>query len=71
MTLYTRGSDGFVSSTAAPIASEVERTQFPGGTLTRSRPVPFHGARVIEIDQQLLTLSSRWPQILLVHGVIS
>jgi hypothetical protein len=24
----------------------VERTQFPGGTFTRSRPAPFHGARV-------------------------
>jgi len=25
----------------------VERTQFPGGTFTRNRPTPFHGARVI------------------------
>ena len=25
----------------------VERTQFPGGTCTRSCPVPFHGARAI------------------------
>ena len=47
MTLYTGGSDGFVSSTAAPIASGVERTQFPGGTFTRSQPAPFHGARVM------------------------
>ena len=31
----------------------VERTQFPGGTFTRSRPAPFHGARVIEIFHQL------------------
>ena len=27
----------------------VERTQFPGGTFTRSRPAPFHGARVMAI----------------------
>ena len=27
----------------------VERTQFPGGTFTRSRPAPFHGARDIGI----------------------
>ena len=25
----------------------VERTQFPGGTFTRSRPAPFHGARAM------------------------
>ena len=27
----------------------VERTQFPGGTFTRSRPAPFHGARAMAI----------------------
>jgi|SRR5215471_7873681 len=27
----------------------VERTQFPGGTFTHSRPAPFHGARSIAI----------------------
>lgn len=27
----------------------MERTQFPGGTFTRSRPAPFHGARDMEI----------------------
>ena len=26
----------------------VERTPFPGGTFTHSRPAPFHGARVTE-----------------------
>jgi len=31
----------------------VERTQFPGGTFTRSRPVPFHGAREIDCLQHL------------------
>ena len=30
-----RRTDGF----------RVERTQFPGGTFTGSRPAPFHGAR--------------------------
>src|SRR6266498_4078764 len=39
-TLYTGGSDGFVSFTAAPIASGWSE-QFPGGTFTRSEPAPF------------------------------
>jgi hypothetical protein len=30
----------------------VERTQFPGGTFTRSRPAPFHGARDMGIFHQ-------------------
>jgi hypothetical protein len=30
----------------------VERTQFPGGTFTRSRPAPFHGARATGILRQ-------------------
>ena len=32
----------------------VERTQFPGGTFTRSRPAPFHGAREMAIYQQVI-----------------
>src|SRR2546427_10714829 len=36
-TLYTGGSDGFVSFTAAPIATGWSE-QFPGGTFTRSEP---------------------------------
>ena len=43
----------------------VERTQFPGGTFTRSRPAPFHGAREIGILGQssaLIGYRSR-PQI--------
>jgi len=39
-TLYTGGSDGFVSFTAAPIATGWSE-QFPGGTFTRSKPAPF------------------------------
>src|SRR5213079_3134274 len=39
-TLYTGGSDGFASFTAAPIATGWSE-QFPGGTLTRSEPAPF------------------------------
>src|SRR5213079_1079349 len=39
-TLYTGGSDGFVSFTAAPIATGWSE-QFPGGTFTRSEPAPF------------------------------
>lgn len=34
----------------------MERTQFPGGTFTRSRPAPFHGPRAIAISQQLRTV---------------
>jgi hypothetical protein len=34
----------------------VERIQFPGGTLTRSRPAPFHGARAMEMFQQLTSI---------------
>src|SRR5215471_1472438 len=30
----------------------VERTQFPGGTFTRSGPAPFHGARAIRMLRQ-------------------
>src|SRR5437660_1901415 len=30
----------------------VERTQFPGGTFTRSRSAPFHGAREMAIFRQ-------------------
>src|SRR6266536_314401 len=39
-TLYTGGSGGFVTSTAAPIATGWSE-QFPGGTFTRSEPAPF------------------------------
>jgi len=42
-TLYTGGSDGFVTSTAAPIATGWCE-QFPGETFTRCGPTPFHGA---------------------------
>src|SRR6266536_1379730 len=52
-TLYTGGSDGFVSFTAAPIATGWSE-QFPGGTHTRSEPAPFHGARDMGIYRQLL-----------------
>src|SRR4029453_7885851 len=38
-TLYTGGSDRFVSFTAAPIATGWSE-QFPGGTFTRSEPAP-------------------------------
>jgi hypothetical protein len=33
----------------------VERTQFPGGTFTRSRPAPFHGARLMVNFGRLVT----------------
>src|SRR5438093_7632582 len=36
----------------------VERTQFPGGTFTRSRPAPFHGARALAIYRRLRAGSS-------------
>jgi hypothetical protein len=42
-TLYTEGFDGFVTSTAAPIATG-RSDQLPDGTLTRKISVPFHGA---------------------------
>ena len=42
-TLCTEGFDGFVTSTAAPIATG-RSDQLPGGTLTRKISVPFHGA---------------------------
>src|SRR6266496_1487879 len=42
-TLYTGGSGGFVTSTAAPIATGWSE-QFPGETFTRCGPTPFHGA---------------------------
>jgi len=38
----------------------VERTQFPGGTFTRSRPAPFHGARVTASFRQLSRTALRW-----------
>jgi hypothetical protein len=37
----------------------VERTQFPGGTFTRSRPAPFHGAREMGIFSQPLRPKGR------------
>src|SRR6266700_1463201 len=53
-TLYTGGSDGFVSFTAAPIATGWSE-QFPGGTFTRSEPAPFT-AHVISQIYQLATV---------------
>ena len=42
-TLYTRGLGGFVTSTAAPVATG-GAIQFPGGSSSRCGPTPFHGA---------------------------
>ena len=38
------GSDGFVTSTAAPIASGWNDQTWPGGTCTHWDAVPYHGA---------------------------
>ena len=43
----------------------VERTQFPGGTFTRSRPAPFHGARVMGIFRQLSVPLPPYPSLML------
>jgi len=42
-TLYIRGFDGFVTSTAAPIASGWS-DQLPGGIRTHWESPPLHGA---------------------------
>jgi hypothetical protein len=42
-TLYTGGSDGFVSSTTAPIATG-RSNQLPGGIRTHWKSPPLHGA---------------------------
>src|SRR5258708_40089743 len=42
-TLYTGGSDGFVSSTTAPIATGWS-DQLPGGIRTHWKSPPLHGA---------------------------
>jgi hypothetical protein len=39
------GSDGFVTSTAAPIASGWSDQTWPGGTCTHWETVPYHGAQ--------------------------
>ena len=39
------GSDGFVTSTAAPIASGWSDQTWPGGTCTHWDAVPYHGAQ--------------------------
>ncbi len=44
-TLYTGGSDGFVTSTTAPIASG-RSDQLPGGIRTHWKTPPFHGALI-------------------------
>lgn len=41
------GSDGFVTSTAAPIASGGSDQTWPGGNCTHWEPVPCHGAHLI------------------------
>jgi len=46
-TLYTGGSDGFVSSTTAPIATG-RSDQLPGGIRTHWKAPPLHGARLPE-----------------------
>jgi hypothetical protein len=43
-TLYIGGSDGFVSSTTAPIATG-RSDQLPGGFRTHWKAPPFHGAQ--------------------------
>ena len=48
------GSDGFVTSTAAPIASGWSDQTWPGGTRTHWDAVPYHGAHHIG----LLTIES-------------
>src|SRR3954454_12303100 len=40
------GSDGFVTSTAAPIASGWSDQTWPGGTCTHWDAVPYHGAHL-------------------------
>jgi hypothetical protein len=47
-TLYTGGSDGFVSSTTAPIATG-RSNQLPGGIRTHWKSPPLHGARGVEV----------------------
>jgi len=42
-TLCTEGSDGFVSSTTAPIATG-RSNQLPGGIRTHWKSPPLHGA---------------------------
>jgi hypothetical protein len=42
-TLYTGGSDGFVSSTTAPVATGWS-DQLPGGIRTHWKSPPLHGA---------------------------
>jgi hypothetical protein len=41
---FTRGFDGFVTSSAAPIATGWSDPS-PGGILTRWKSPPFHGAQ--------------------------
>jgi hypothetical protein len=41
------GSDGFVTSAAAPIASGWSDQTWPGGTCTHWDAVPYHGAQYI------------------------
>jgi hypothetical protein len=42
------GSDGFVTSTAAPIASGWSDQTWPGGICTHWDAVPYHGARLFK-----------------------
>ena len=52
LTLYTRGSDGFVSSAAAPIASGWSEPSSRAGLSPAVDQRLFHGARAIEIFRQ-------------------
>jgi hypothetical protein len=54
------GSDGFVTSTAAPIASGWSDQTSPGGTCTHWDTVPYHGAPVI---------SHYWPGVSIPRSV--
>ena len=42
------GSGGFVTSTAAPIASGWSDQTWPGGTCTHWDAVPYHGAHLLQ-----------------------
>ena len=47
--VFLEGSGGFVTSTAAPIASGWSDQTWPGGICTHWDAVPYHGAQYINI----------------------